>query len=344
MIRIANWLLTRKCNLKCDYCAIVKNYENKPASYPDMKYYHLNEMPTYNVIEALEKFKLHNPDMFHIFYGGEPLLRKDLAEIIKFCNTENIAYTIISNNTPEVQPMIMKLLDDTGRIDGFTASVDPVFQETGTRDRVIKSIHGLNNLLIMKKYIKDVVAEITVMKHNLNYLHPLVKKLTSEGINSDVTFIDIAKTPYYDFSNITDKRLLVERNDMLAYQFEKLISEDLDIHMKEILLPEIWRNLPSDMDCEIDKKLHNISIDADGTIRLCLRIRGENTPNNVSIKNLLNDEGEINDFAHTMIKRDKIDFCQHCNHTCQIMSKVIEQSESNADDLIHMDKRSNYGG
>jgi hypothetical protein len=172
----------------------------------------------------------------------------------------------------------------------------------------------------------------------------LVRKLTSEGINSDITFIDIAKSPYYDFSNIIDHRLLVNKNDTLAYQFDKLISEDLDIHMKEILLSEIWRVLPSDMDCEIDNNLHNVSIDSDGTIRLCLRIRGVFTPNNITIENLLQDDGTINNFAHNMIKKDKMDYCKLCNHTCQIMSKVIDQNESNSEDLIHLDRRFNYGG
>ena len=90
MIRIVNWLLTRRCNLKCDYCAIVKNYEGKPNEYPDMAHYLQNEMTTSDVIDGLMKFQQHNSDIFHIFYGGEPTLRKDLPAIITFCNKNNI--------------------------------------------------------------------------------------------------------------------------------------------------------------------------------------------------------------------------------------------------------------
>ena len=90
MIRIANWLLTRRCNLRCEYCAIVQNYENKPEKYPDMRHYYVNEMKTEYVIKGLHKLHIHNPDMFHIFYGGEPLLRKDLYEIINYCNEKKI--------------------------------------------------------------------------------------------------------------------------------------------------------------------------------------------------------------------------------------------------------------
>ena len=108
-IHIVNWLLTRKCNLSCDYCAIVKDYENKPEEYPDIKHYYKNEMSTGYVLSSLDLFRQHNPDAFHIFYGGEPLLRIDLAEIINFCNLNKIHYTIISNNTKVVLPLFQKL-------------------------------------------------------------------------------------------------------------------------------------------------------------------------------------------------------------------------------------------
>jgi len=346
MIRIANWLLTRRCNLKCDYCAIVKNYPNKPEEYPDMKHYHNNEMSTKYIIKGLNKLKLHNPDMFHIFYGGEPLLRKDLYEIINHCNREDIHYTIISNNTKEIRPLIKNLFDKVnGRIKGFTASVDPVFhdeKESG-EDRVRKSIHGLENLINLKAYVDDVVAEITAMKHNYIYLYDLLKELSKYEINADVTFIDIAKTPYYDFSNMTDFNLLVHQTAQLADQFKKIMKDDsLDVHMKKLLIPAMWDKLPSNMNCEIDKDLHNISIDADGSIRLCLRIRGVHTPSIVTLENLIMTAGSINFIAEAAIKRDKKEYCKLCNHTCHLMSKYINDNDTGPEDLVHLDKREGY--
>ena len=343
MIRIANWLLTRRCNLRCDYCAIVKNYPNKPEQYPVMKHYHKNEMKTKYVLNGLDRLQKHNPDMFHIWYGGEPLLRKDLHKIISHCNKQNIHYTIISNNTDEIRPMIYELCDKVkGRIKGFTASVDPVFhdeKESG-EDRVRKSVHGLANLVNMKTYVDDVVAEITAMKHNYIYLYDLLKELSKYEINGDVTFIDIAKTPYYDFSNMTDYNLLVHQTAQLADQFEKIMKDDsLDVHMKKLLIPAMWDKLPSNMDCEIDKHLHNISIDADGSIRLCLRIRGTYTPSNVTLKNLIMSNGAISSIAHSAIKRDKKEYCKLCNHTCHLMSKHINDNDTGPEELVHLDKR-----
>lgn len=343
-IRIVNWLLTRKCNLKCDYCAIVKNYNNKPNTYPDMSHYHKNEMTTQQVIETLRKLKIHNPYHFNIFYGGEPLLRDDLPEIINYCNENDIFYTIISNNTPEIQDRINNLLNKTEYIQGFTSSVDPVFNELGAdEDRVEKSVQGLIRLKDMQKSgkIKDVVAEITVMKHNQHLLYRLVKDLSEHEIYSDITFVDTAKSNYYDFSNVTDSNLLVQPTFELASMLRDMKEdESLLIHMKNILLPWMFDTLPSNFDCGIEKGLHNITIDADGSIRLCLRIRGRVVPHMYNINNLfLEDPQYINDHIMNSIKIDKSWLCESCNHSCLMMSKIIDNSTEGVDDLVHMDKR-----
>lgn len=339
MIRIVNWLLTRRCNLNCEYCAIVKNYVDMPGEYPPMSHYLKNEMSLPYILGGLERFKRHNPDCFHIFYGGEPLLRKDLPEIIHYCNARNIHYTIISNNTSEIRPLIDKLFERVDYVKGFTASVDPSFNEEVTDDRVTKSASGFTNLLRLKDRVDDVVAEITVMKQNVKYLYQLVDALTRNGISSDITFIDVAKSPYYDFSDITDESLLVNQSPELADAFQLLQDRNLDIHMKKVLLPMIWNILPSNLDCELEKGVHNVTVDADGTIRLCLRIRGTHTPKLVKIPNLIDSHGKVSSIAQAAIAKDKKVYCQGCNHTCLLMSKYIELTNQGSEDLIHLDRR-----
>jgi len=343
-VQIVNWLLTRKCNLTCDYCAIVRDYEDKPREYPDMKHYIRNEMPTEVVIDTLRRMKIHNPNMFHIFYGGEPLLRPDLPDIVNYCNENQIFYTIISNNTPEIQPLIKKLFEKTDYVDGFTSSVDPIFNEYGvTEDRITKSIEGLKRLKEIQASgkVKDVVAEITVMAHNQHLLHQLISELSDEEIYSDITFVDRGKSPYYDFSNIRNNWSLVYPTFDLALTLNNIMQDkDLYVHMKEVLIPWMFNTLPSNFDCELDKGIHNLSIDADGTIRLCLRIRGVSAPTfNVT---------ELFDPAHPellskkiyyAIGFDKVHYCKRCNHSCLMMSKHLNEKKDAVGDLVHSDKR-----
>jgi MoaA/NifB/PqqE/SkfB family radical SAM enzyme len=192
----------------------------------------------------------------------------------------------------------------------------------------------------MKDYCKDVVAEVTVMREDQHLLYRLVKYLSKQGINSDVTFIDIAKTRYYDFSNVSNPELVVNQSPELANQMMNiLIDEDIDVHMKNYLIPETYKILPSNMDCEIEKGLHNVTIDADGTVRLCLRIRGIHTPQNVMVTDLIDLAGHVNPVAHRLICKDKAQLCKLCNHTCHLMSKVINQKNLGPEELVHLDRR-----
>lgn len=343
-IRIVNWLLTRKCNLKCDYCAIIRNYPEMPVQYPSIGHYMKNQMSYQYVIEVLDMIKAHNQDAFHIFYGGEPMLFSGLHHVINHCNDNDIHYTIISNNTPEIQHLIKDLFNRTDYIQGFTSSVDPITDEEISSmklQRVSKSLEGLKKLKEIqgKGKVKDVVAEITVMKNNLQYLYKLVEHLSQNEINSDITFIDIAKNKFYDFSNIRNKNLLVTKEDAKDVM-ESLLKSNFNIHMKEVLLPAILNILPSEMDCELEKNVHNISIDADGSVRLCLRIRGVLTPTIMAV-DMIDRENDfcLSPMIKEAITEDKKKYCEFCNHTCLLMSKIIDKEESTAAELVHLSRR-----
>ncbi len=348
MIHICNWLLTRRCNLKCEYCAITKNYENKPEGYPDMKYYRDNEMSTKFVLETLTNLKKHNPNMFHLWYGGEPLLRNDLAEIINFCNSEDINYTIISNNCDELDPLLKKLLEDvTDEIKGYTASIDPILSAVDENiiksDRYKKSVKGAEKLIALSKIgkIKDLVAEMTVCKDDVKYISETIEELDSYNISTDITFVDISKNNYYDFSNVKEGSTLVRPTLDLARELIEVIDWVPSVHMPE-LYEKVFEILPSENDCKLENNVHNISIDADGSLRLCLRIRGLATPklkaNNINFDNV--------DTLQEFILEDKRNLCYNCNWTCVIMSQMLEGGLSDVNKLIHSEKRGgkNEGG
>lgn len=338
-IQIVSWILTRRCNLSCSYCAIVKDYEGKPLEYPNMNTY--REMSTFYITETLSRIKLHNPNAFHLFYGGEPMLRKDLHHIINFCNEEKINYTIITNNSDEIQPLIEKLLSNVEYIQGITSSIDPMILDVNSEketDRYKKCIAGLERLKKYTGVIKDIVAEITVDNQSIDYLYDLVKMLTEMGISSDITTVDIAKNSFYDFSNVTDESMLVPKSEKVMEIFQRIIDDKLDAHMAETLLPKIWEILPANLDCGIEKNLHNMTIDADGSLRLCLRIRGTITPN-LKAHDSIMANGKLHPMYKSLIWEDKTHYCRGCNWTCMLMSQMISNEEDNVDNLIHNDRR-----
>ena len=331
-IQIANILLTRRCNLRCDYCSIVRDYEGMPTEYPSMKYHKDHELDVTVWIEIIERLRKNNPDVFLIFYGGEPFLYSGLTELINYCHEKDIYYTIISNNTEEIQPRILQLWRDVGTIRGFSASVDPSLYNAlmdlhPSKDHAVwKTLVGYKNLRELKKnkIADDVVAEITITHDNCIHLYDTVKILSEADIYSSITTIDLKKSNYYDFSTITDKSLLVQPDSFIAKQFMDIMAdESLKVHIPQMLI-KLYNILPCEMKCKIYEDVNNVTIDSDGSFRLCLRIRGTISPA-ASLNNVINEDGNVTGFFKDTLKRDYDSYCKGCNHTCLLMSKYYSQ-------------------
>lgn len=328
MVRIVNWLLTRRCNLKCEYCGIV---DNRKCSLINE-----NEMSTERVTSLLEKFKVYNPHIFHIFYGGEPFMRRDLIDIVRFCNDNDINYTVISNCTTDIQPKIVEVIEQVG-LKGLTGSVDPsILKETSQSHSQLKSAQAFAFLFKVKReYDIDVVAEVTMTKKTLEQTYPLVKVLSSGGIYSSITAIDINKNYAYDFSAYSSEKHLIKDSKKLTKLYKQLMDDDsLLIHMKDIILEELFRHIDSTYDCQMEEDIHNLTIDADGRIRTCLRISGGFAINafddfNVLTPKSLNDPHRytLHRYLSDSLKADKFNLCKGCNHTCVMMSKYANDHD-----------------
>ena len=325
--------------MRCSYCSIVKDYENKPKEYPDMKYYHLNERDSLYWIEVLLRLKKHNKDVFVIFYGGEPLLYNNLYKLIIFCNDENINYTIISNNTDSVQDRISDLFEKVGELKGFTSSVDPlIYEYNRDSDQFKKSYSAMSRLSYHTTNTNDVVAEITVTKDTLKYLEVLIKDLSKAHIYSSVTFVDFKYSKYYDFSNVS-----IDKKEDISYEeakevFNNIIKKQKDgkylIHMPDVVLPKLLKSLENPLSCEQDFHLNNITIDSDGSIRTCLRIRGIETPK-FNFYDYIDENGIIHNSLQDNISEDIHNLCLGCNWTCTEMSKFISQQPDELVKLTH---------
>lgn len=343
-VNIVNCLLTRKCNLNCHYCQISGNIDQplRPDCYPGSKYYYENEKDATWWIKTLKQYHAANPDVFFILYGGEPFLRWEmLAELVNELNKINAAYTIISSCNGGIRKQIDKFFEKVEYVCGFTASIDPTAnllveydRETCNDDEVYKSMTGYWTLkeLMNKGLVKDPVAEITCDYESIYRLEDLIKQLTEDGITADVTMIDIAKSNYYDFSNIYGHESLVKPKPEVREVFDNLKNSNYLIHMKDTLLDAIYDNLPSNVDCELENGLTNVTIDADGTQRLCLRIKGNHTIK-FNADETFTDSGEKHEKYDELFEamcEDKRVLCNKCMWSCVLMSK-----SGNCDGIIN---------
>jgi len=307
-----------------------------PEEYTRMKDYAQNELTGEEWIEIFDRLVKNNSDVFFVIYGGEPFVYEDLWKIIKHCNDNDIYYTVISNNTDFVQDKIQEVYEKCGQYRGFTSSVDPIVgtdqkgqvefskSEKGKFFITKKSNLGLMRLVEMKNkgMIDDAVAEITVMSSTVAYLYNTVKKLSEYGIYSSITTLDDAKNEYYDFARVLNTGDMVSKSSGIKDQFDMIKADKkLLIHMPE-LLDEIFNALPSNRRCRLDKDITNVTIDADGSFRLCLRIRGVESPY-LELDEVIDSNGVIQDYFVNSIAVDMREYCQNCNWTCLMMSEIF---------------------
>lgn len=319
-IHIANLLLTRRCNLNCSYCGIIRDPKN--SEYDSIRKINSNELPLDGWLDIIYRLHANNPNIFLILYGGEPTLKSELDEIISYCNFLNISYTIVTNNTNFAFQKLLKISNDV-EIKGITSSVDPVLLSTEQTDEIAKSKSGLMNLTEFKdkEVAKDLVAEITVTSKTLPYLYDTVKTLSENGIYSSITFIDPRKNQYYDFSNIDSSQVndLVYNGPKVQEQIYNITTnKDFLVHIPN-MVKDLPSYLPANMYCDIYKNIHNVTIDADGKFRLCLRIRGPNLQN-YKYFNIIKPHGKFYRSAKKLFKKDYKKCCDGCNWTCMLMS------------------------
>ena len=85
-----SWNLTKRCNLNCDHCYLDAEFRG------GLKTDELNTEECFRVIDQIAEV---NPNAFLILTGGEPLLRPDIYDIIKYAADKKFMVVLGTNGT-----------------------------------------------------------------------------------------------------------------------------------------------------------------------------------------------------------------------------------------------------
>jgi len=326
------WYLTRKCNLRCSYCNIVKNsecYDNSVLN---------KEMPIDLAIESLKRFKKHNPHMFHIFMGGEPTLYTHLEELINFCNKEEILYAIVSNMTDVAYMKLLLLVNKGIQINSITGTVDVcLFDENADKkdDKYKKSQLALERLHALSQMpnVKEVVAEVCVTRNDYHLLETLLEELTKRKIHADVFPVETRYNKYYDFTAPVDHDLLLPFNKDVIKTLEKIYKRSKKGELLIIgdeVIKYMMNFLPQNYMCKIPESFSTMTIDSNGKVRLCMRIKGTECENlGLTVPDILSKNGsykkKISDKLSKAMMLDMQNYCRGCMWTCAMFSDLEHQ-------------------
>ncbi|MGD2249134.1 MAG: radical SAM protein [Candidatus Methanofastidiosia archaeon] len=162
--------VTNACNLHCSHCyASASSEENEKL---------LNLQEIFSIIDTLDSM-----DVIAVtLTGGEPFLRKDILKIASYASQKGMRVYLTTNGT-EINEATIKELKDNG-IGRITVSIEGITEHTNDMVRgkgnFRRTIEGLKLLL---QHEMDVEVEITLTRHNIEEISPLIQFCKDKGVS-----------------------------------------------------------------------------------------------------------------------------------------------------------------
>jgi MoaA/NifB/PqqE/SkfB family radical SAM enzyme len=194
---------TYRCNLKCEMCNLWKIKDNRDMTYEEIK-------------DIADSFKEIGTPAISLC-GGEPTLRKDLVDIIKYIKNNDMLVHLCTNGTLLTKTYSKKLIESG--LDAVSISLDgslPYIHENirGMKGSYRSTMRGLRNLT---SYNKDGSLEIDVVsvvsEHNVSDLENLIKLV------SMFNGVKLGLIPLHNW-----KRGTIKNKDLLEYAINKIKS------------------------------------------------------------------------------------------------------------------------
>lgn len=120
--------ITWKCNLACEYCS---------------RHFHDAELDTQSVLRMIDIFS-SGGTLYWSFNGGEPLMRKDIADLARHARGNGMHVVLNTNGTlPEQRPEILKHVDHVNvSVDGPKVVHDRT--RNGSFDKMVSGLETLS--------------------------------------------------------------------------------------------------------------------------------------------------------------------------------------------------------
>ena len=196
--------VTLSCNLNCRHCDLGKFIKDEKQIKPE-EYGNLTRRLS---------------PVVAIFSGGEPLLRKDIAAIVKAVKQAGVQYAILVTNGVLLNESKYLQLHEAG-VNQFSVSLDfPDERQDEFRGRP-----GLYKRLeqtlprLAKLGFRDVLLNTAITRANLKEILPLAKKAAEWGVDISYSAYTLLRTKNEDYCLSDEEHLGILRqaiNELIA--------------------------------------------------------------------------------------------------------------------------------
>jgi radical SAM protein with 4Fe4S-binding SPASM domain len=167
---VISWNLTYRCNLACEHCYL--DAGGKPAvdtpAFADR-----SELDTAACLKVVDEIAAFAPDGLLILTGGEPLLRRDIVEIIRYAAAREL-WVVVGTNGVKITENLAAILQREG-VRGLSLSLDALDE---TRHDAFRRVTGafrntVEGARILARAGLPFIVQTTVGSHNVRELEAI---------------------------------------------------------------------------------------------------------------------------------------------------------------------------
>jgi len=167
---VVSWNLTYRCNLACEHCYLDAGGSPRVSSEAFSDRSELDTEGCYAVIDQLAAFA---PECLTILTGGEPLLRRDILDIIRRAVSKGL-WVVVGTNGVKVTASLAHLLRDAG-VRGLSLSLDALDPDRHDRFRRVRGAwqNTVDGAAVLRQAGLRFIVQTTAGAHNRGELTAL---------------------------------------------------------------------------------------------------------------------------------------------------------------------------
>ncbi|HEX4822963.1 MAG TPA: radical SAM protein [Candidatus Polarisedimenticolaceae bacterium] len=167
---VVSWNLTYRCNLACEHCYL--DAGGKPLVH-DEAFSDRSELTTAQCFKVVGDIAAFAPEAVTILTGGEPLLRRDILEIVRHANAKGL-WVVVGTNGVKITPTLAALLVKEG-VRGMSLSLDALDPASHDAFRRVKGAwqNTVDGAKILGAAGLPFIVQTTIGAHNVNELEAI---------------------------------------------------------------------------------------------------------------------------------------------------------------------------
>jgi len=169
---VVSWNLTYRCNLACEHCYL--DAGGRPQV-EDAAFADRSELTTDQCFKVVDDIAAFAPEAVTILTGGEPLLRRDILEIVRYAAGRGL-FVVVGTNGVKITATLAALLREEG-VRGLALSLDAMDPDRHDAFRRVRGAwrNTVEGARILKEAGLPFIVQTTVGAHNVNELEAIAE-------------------------------------------------------------------------------------------------------------------------------------------------------------------------